>query len=135
MIEPGLTSKLPSPKRRWFQYRLRTLLLAILFLALYLGTWMGGEESHRQEIRSRAQQLWDKGDKQAKAIGLVNGWGSVLPGGPDAEVNWCYPILPGILIADSCYVVAPLHGEGGVKLILYYGSGSAELFTLWGWVS
>jgi len=29
-------------------------------------------------------------------------------GGPEVGVDWCVPILPGVLLADSYYVIAPL---------------------------
>jgi hypothetical protein len=57
-------------------------------------------------------------------------------GGPWAEVHWCVPILPGLLIADSDYAIGRLYGRGGIKLVLFYGNGSKELcFISSGWSS
>ena len=56
-------------------------------------------------------------------------------GGPIARVNWCVPLLPGILIADSYYVVGPLYGRGGVSIILYYGFGCYQIGPIGGWIS
>lgn len=63
-----------------------------------------------------------------KAIGLH-------PGGPRYGVSWCFPVLPGVLLADSHYTLGPLGGRGGVKVVLYYGVGSTGLCTLWCWLS
>jgi hypothetical protein len=49
-------------------------------------------------------------------------------------VSWCVPILPGVLLANSHYVVGPLYGKGGYKLVFYYGWDSREV-VLAGWMS
>ena len=110
-------------KRRW--------LAATVLLTLYLLTWIGGWHSHAQEIEARAQEMAKLAaaqGEQGRPIGLRQG-------GPQTSVDWCVPILPGMLICDSYYVIAPLWGKGGVKLVLYYGFGSVELLWLWGWIS
>lgn len=59
----------------------------------------------------------------------------LLAGGPKSAVNWCLPILPAVLLADSEYVVGPLYGSGSAKIVFYFGSGSVTLLELWGWRS
>ncbi len=50
-------------------------------------------------------------------------------------MDWCFPLLPGVLITNSWYQCGPLFGKGGVKLVLYYGVGSMEILTMNGWIS
>ena len=121
-------------KRRW--------LAATVLLALYLLTWIGGWHSHAQEIEARAYRRWTDASARAQEMArLAAADGEqrrpigLRQGGPQTGVDWCAPILPGVLICDSYYVIGPLWGRGGVKLVLYYGFGSVELLTLWGWIS
>jgi hypothetical protein len=120
----------------------RTWVLAILILFLYLLTWGGGWRSHAHELRDRAQRYWTEANQRdvtmsrlAASRGFQHQPIELLPGGPVTNVDWCVPVLPGVLIADSSYRVAPLWGKGGVKVVLFYGAGSVELVTLWGWIS
>lgn len=55
--------------------------------------------------------------------------------GPTTGVNWCIPLLPGVLLADSYEVLGPLHGRGMAKIVFYYGVGSVVICELWGWIS
>jgi hypothetical protein len=48
---------------------------------------------------------------------------------PTSKVNWCIPVLPGVLLADSSISQGPLSAEGGVKIVIYYGVGSVEIPT------
>ncbi len=59
----------------------------------------------------------------------------ILSDGPNTSVAWCFPVVPGVLIANSSYVIGPLYGRGGVKVVIFYGFGSFELVTVSGWVS
>jgi hypothetical protein len=56
-------------------------------------------------------------------------------GGPQSEVKWSFPLLPGIIVANSYYVNGPLYAEGGTKMILYYGVSSTVICKLTKWVS
>lgn len=56
-------------------------------------------------------------------------------GGPKSAVAWCFPILPGVLLAKSSYNVGPLYAQGGQKIVIYYGVGSFTLLELVGWRS
>lgn len=55
--------------------------------------------------------------------------------GPRTRVHWCQPVAPGFLLAHSEYVVGPLYGRGGIKIVFYYGFGSIELAMIAGWVA
>lgn len=48
-------------------------------------------------------------------------------------MNWCIPLLPGILITDSEYAVGPLFAKGSKKLVLYFGIGSVTLWEVDVW--
>jgi hypothetical protein len=55
--------------------------------------------------------------------------------GPIFGVDWCVPLLPGVLLADSYYSVGPLYARGGVKIVVWYGVGSLEGPLIWGWLT
>jgi hypothetical protein len=118
----------------------RWLWLGVTFL--YVATWVFGWYAHSCEIKARAQQLWitanQRNEKYAQLAAKTGEDFSPVElntGGPRAGVDWCFPVLPGLLIADSEYVIGPVYGRGGVKLVLFYGIGSKELCFLSGWIS
>jgi hypothetical protein len=115
----------------------------IVCIILYLFTGIGGWYSHKKELASRSQYFWNeaaKHDEMAKKQAELQGIHDPplinrISSGPSMQVKWCFPILPGFLITNSSYQIAPLWGEGGVKLVFYYGFGSVEMVTLVGWMS
>jgi hypothetical protein len=118
-------------------------ILAVVVL-LYALTWAGGWITHAREIRYRARQMYANAQEhdrrmaerfQKEGFGPYDEGSRLSKHGPSAEVSWCIPLLPGVLLADSQYVIGPLWGKGGVKIIFYYGSGAKELVFLWGWIS
>jgi len=116
--------------------RRRRIVLSVLVL-LYLCTGIFGWQSHASELEAQAQRHWQGQAQmitQGKANGLPDG-PLIRQGGPYTKVNWCFPVLPGVLLADSDYVIGPMNGKGGVKIVLFYGFGSVEICTLWGWIS
>jgi hypothetical protein len=120
----------------------RKWLIAIAVFAAYLATWIGGWQSHSKELEARAQRYWmEASAKNSEMTRIARGYGQeyepieLSEGGARAHVDWCVPVLPGVLIADSSYIVGPLYGRGGYKVVVFYGLGSAELFTLSGWIS
>lgn len=110
---------------------------------LYVATWIGGGRSHAYELRARAQRDWAEAvSENERARNLTETQGNhrfsprpLLPRGPSAGVDWCAPILPGVLVAGSWHRAGPLWTEGGVKLVLYYGVGSMEFCTVIGWIA
>ena len=111
-------------------------------LALDVFTLVGGWQSHSAELDSRAWQMWRGeserlGRLQGRAGSDVEGLRTMklFPGGPHTHVSCCAPVLPGVLLVKSSYVIGPLWGGGGVKIVLFYGFGSRELATLFGWIS
>ena len=59
----------------------------------------------------------------------------VLEDGPKSRVQWCIPILPGIALLNSSYVIGPLWGRGSAKIVFWYGFDSKVLVELGGWIS
>jgi hypothetical protein len=117
--------------------RRRYWLIAAL---LYAVTWAGGWYFHVREISSEASsrfvaakmlndRLFHSLPHEGEATIRLRS------GGPYSRVRWCMPLIPGFLLAESDYVVGPIYGEGGVKLILFYGMGTETLFNFWGWKS
>ena len=117
--------------------RLRRWLGRSVLAVLYAVTWIGGRRSHARDLQNRARADWivanamnQKAAYAAAHDGLSLPVVELRPGGPVAKMEWCVPVLPGLLVADSYYAVGPLWGTGGPKLVLFYGWGSIEVFTL-----
>jgi hypothetical protein len=54
----------------------------------------------------------------------------IHPDGPSSNVDWCFPVLPGILLTESGYSIGPRCGTEGVKIIYFYGFGCVELVKI-----
>ena len=117
--------------------RRRYWLIAAL---LYAVTWAGGWYFHVLEISGEADTRYETAEMQNDQLAHSpphEGDATIRlrSGGPYSCVSWCVPLLPGFLLVESDYVVGPVYGEGGVKLILFYGIGTETLFNFWGWKS
>ena len=116
--------------------------LVAVTLASYAFTWVGGVYSHERTLRNYAQ-----GQRQEWIDRYQSGHASALPKGrevlpmkvyyekPRAGIDWAFPILPGLLVTQSWYVVGPLWGEGRIRLMFFYGSGTFDLFSVMRWIS
>lgn len=110
--------------------------LLFIIVAAYDVTWIGGWHFHWKEISTEAQLRYDRTRAlNAKWKEISDDQVELRHGGPQYGVDWCVPILPGVLLADSFYVVGPLYGKGGLKLVLYYGFGTLTLLELYGWIA
>ena len=116
--------------------------LVYILTLFYVGTWAGGWSSHASNVRVQAEDSYrmierdnQEMEMQAKRGGEIFHPTKLRKGGPASAVNWCAPLLPGILITDSYYSAGPLHASGGVKIVVYYGFGSTELCTPWCWTA
>jgi hypothetical protein len=116
--------------------------IAICLILLYLITWIGGYYSYSANLKHSTQEIYDRAkqrdDEFAAAVAKEGGQPSrsrVFKDGPQSEIHWCFPILPGILIADSHWIVGPLFGRGGIKIVVYYGFGSWASKPFGGWIS
>lgn len=110
------------------------LLIAVTFA--YLLTWIGGGSAHHREMSHLANRLYARAEstnRKLLELDRLNGDTTTPPielrsGGPKVVVNWCIPLLPGMLITDSEYAVGPLYAKGSKKFVLFFGVGS---ITLW----
>jgi hypothetical protein len=122
--------------KRWRKWLLRGVVVL-----LYLVTWVGGWHTHARELEDSAQARYRlvqerNAERQAhEPDARVPLWDRLREGGPATGVEWAVPLLPGVLLADSSEVLGPLNGRGTVKLLLYYGHGTAVVCELWGWIS
>jgi hypothetical protein len=114
----------------------------ICLIPLYLLTWIGGYLSHSASLKRETETLYDRVkqvDDEYTASAAKEGREAPRPilskNGPVSKVEWCFPVLPGVHIADSYYVVGPLYGRGGIKIVIYYGFGSWAIGPIWGWIS
>ena len=120
----------------------KTLIAAILVI-LYAATWVGGVYSHSQQLNKQAQRLYSEAKETQnyqqlhwKEEGLSKPPRPIVrDGGPKSYISWSIPIFPGVLFADSSYVIGPLYGKGGFKVIIYYGVGSFSIGPIWGWIA
>lgn len=114
----------------------------VMVMGAYAGTWRGGRPAHERQLARDADRLYlhSQAREQALARDLEQGGRHPLErmtrdGGPKTGVDWCQPILPGVLVADSYYIIGPLHGRGGINLIVYYGFGCVQIGPIFGWIS
>lgn len=114
----------------------------VCFSALYVITWIGGYYSHSASLKRQTQILYDnakKADAEKAAFAAKEGTAppraQAYEDGPRSVVNWCFPVFPGVLVADSAYRVGPLYGRGGFKIVIFYGFGSWAIGPFWGWIS
>jgi len=113
--------------------RPRRLTIVLVISSLYLVTWIGGWVTYQHDFRERIDSKHAKArQRYAELAAFAEREGLQQPAvdlyaKPTSHVDWCVPILPGVLIADSSYVCAPLWGEGGWKIVLYYGWGTFEV--------
>jgi hypothetical protein len=115
-------------------------MLWLFILLLYAVTWVGGWISHARDLESstwagyqRVQKL--NAEWQAHGLGDAERPYRIKlrEGGPRTGVNWCLPLLPGVLLVDSYYELGPLAARDTGKIVVYYGIGSFEVCDLWGW--
>ena len=114
----------------------------ITIAALYAVTWFGGCVSHQRTLSADARQRYEAAQvRERQEAELYKREGTYQParithqGGPIAKINWCLPILPGVLLADSYYAIGPRYGRGGISFLLYYGFGCYQAGPIVGWKS
>ena len=108
-----------------------------LVVALLYGlTWVGGYYTHKRALSGFAQRLYvEAQDLERKQAALRGGSRITRDGGPFTRINWCVPVLPGILLADSEYTIGPRYGQGGLSILVYYGVGCLQFGPIIGWIS
>jgi len=113
--------------------------LLVCIVLLYAVTWVGGWHSHAQQLRDHAEEIYRRGERrnqeiaaEAEMTGTKYRPVELRKGGPASEVDWCVPLLPGVLLTHSAYFVGPSSAKGGYKVVLYYGFGSKEV-CFFGW--
>ncbi len=117
--------------------------IAIVILSLYAFTWSGGWIAHSRDLGQRTSAFHEmlkrrtiEKYEEARARGAneeefarIRVFGHSEEG-PWWRVNWCVPLLPGILLADSESASGPLCGGGTREIVLFYGFGSMELWRV-----
>ncbi len=102
----------------------KSKLFAAVVPILYAVTWIGGYFSHVQELAAEAAINY----AYVQKVNAERDAGIALNAdGPHTGINWCVPVLPGVLIVDSYSINGPLAGRGSSKLVLFYGFGSFVL--------
>lgn len=128
-----LVSMVLSKKKR--------IVLAVV-VTLYLITWIGGKIVFTREITADAWLGWrqvkaydEKVARDDAAKGITHDPIGLNPDGPTIKVNWCIPLLPGILVVSSESELGGFMGQGGTDIRFYYGSGTYRIFILSHWQS
>ncbi len=114
-----------------------------VIILLYIVTWVGGWLSHRQYMRERVKAAYVRTERRNQEMeaeyrkaGMKEEDFYINPqlfkDGPESGVDWCFPLLPGLLLAESHRSIGPLARGGDTKVILYYGFGSVVLCS---WIS
>jgi hypothetical protein len=111
--------------------------------ALYFVTWLGGVIFYPSEMTARAKKEYDVAlNAQARAAAkseeekmIVKRTPAAFPDGPKTDFHWCAPLVPGVLIVSSEYRIGPLWGQGGIRVVLFYGCGTYEMPLFIGWIS
>ena len=117
-------------KSRWFLF---------VYLPLYVVTWIGsiGYPPHFQKMVNQMHQQAIVHEQERLRKFTEAGFEyepRFIYESPGCNTGYSIAIAPGVVLANSSYVMAPLWGKGGTKIVLWYGWGYAE-FTLWGWIS
>jgi hypothetical protein len=121
-------------KRKWF--------LSCILILLYAVTWVGGWVSYTRQLKNRTESAYRSVQHEneveaasALRIGYKPFLNKLHPDGPKSAVNWCAPLLPGVLLADSYESIGPMYGQGGWYIVLYTGFGTTRVCMLWGWLA
>lgn len=148
-VGPHEASRIPDslvnerPKPVTFTFRKRQFIFFIIVL-LYAATWVGGWVTHDRELTARANLMYQiaakriqseiaefqKCEDKALVKEFVDSHTHMLDrNGPKAQVNWCVPILPGVLLSSTDVVLGPMKGGGDHNIVLFDGFRATVLFS------
>lgn len=126
------------------EMRLNKNKIKFTIFLLYVATWIGAWISHSQNIKASAEKSYItylenqkimEAFYESENLGEYQRPARVLEGGPKAGVQWCIPLLPGIALVHSSYVIGPLWGKGSAKVVFWYIFDSKVLVEFGGWIS
>lgn len=119
------------------------ILLALA--TLYVLTGIGGWQTYVRYMQAQSDQSYAhylqwvqrSNEKRAEA-GMVPEMPQPRSDGPHPFVQWCVPVLPGVLMAKSGFTgtgrkddgVRTFYENGGIRIVLYWGAGSSEVLSL-----
>ncbi len=111
--------------------------IAIVVLSLYLFTWSGGWLFYARDLGEEMSNTYERVKQEKirrmeeyRAAGEDPGFFTmnlVYEDGPQWQVGWCVPLLPGILLVDSAASCGPLSGGGHRQFVFFYGYGTTVL--------
>ena len=61
-------------------------------------------------------------------------WPDEVPQEPIApEIYYCFPVVPGLLVSEHCFLYGPLMGGGGQDLWVWDGKGATTVYgySMW----
>ncbi len=108
----------------------------LIVCALYAATWIGGLLVYPRDMALRAEEEHATASAiDRRRISESKSVPAAFPDGPKTTLRWSVPIAPGLLLVSSDYVIGPLWGHGGIRLVVFYGVGTVETGPLIGWIS
>lgn len=114
----------------------------VVIAGLYVVTWIGGWIVYPRDMSRRALAQHADGVAMQKQLIAehpedavrLRDHSPVFRDGPRTTFRWCVPILPGILLVSSDYLIGPLWGNGGLRIVVFYGFGTVET-PGFGWIA
>jgi hypothetical protein len=98
---------------------------ALTIVAGYVWTWAVGVPAVRDHIIGDCIQV------QARAH---RSWPDDVPVAPIApDIFYCFPILPGIVASEHCFLYGPLMGDGSQDLWVCGGAGPKRVYGFMMW--
>jgi hypothetical protein len=99
--------------------------VALVIAGGYVWTWLAGGNAVRDAIRqacSRTQTL------------AHMRWPDAVPDEPiGPEIYYCFPVVPGLLVSEHCFLYGPLMGDGGQDLWFWDGKTATAVYGLCMW--
>lgn len=99
---------------------------AVILVGSYLWTWSGGTLAVRESIAQDCikEQSWGH-----------QSYPDTVPATPiDPDIFYCFPVAPGVLASEHCFLYGPLMGGGSQDLWLWDGTRAERVYRYCMWV-
>ena len=119
--------------------------MLLCIAVLYVFTWIGGWQTYVRDMQTMADRdyvhyvQWEQRNNERRAqAGMASLTPNPRTDGPHPFVQWCVPILPGVLVAKSGFTgtgreddgVRTFYENGGIRIVLYWVVRTSEVLPL-----